>query len=67
MIQRLIDYRCVIWGSYGDGFLMKVDEMMKQFARVILNVKDRGQSSTVTNLTDLFVLNNIVHKHHTRS
>ena len=78
---------------------MNVHKMMKQYARVILNVKDRRQISTVTlfrtlgwlpidvriryftsivmynvlhglapgYLTDLFVLNNSVHNHHTRS
>ena len=99
MVQPLIDYGCVIWGSCGHSLLMNVHKMMKQYARVILNVKDRRQISTVTlfrtlgwlpidvriryftsivmynvmhghapgYLTDLFVLNNSVHNHHTRS
>ena len=99
MVQPLIDYGCVIWGSCGHSLLMNVHKMMKQYARVILNEKDRRQISTVTlfrtlgwlpidvriryftsivmynvmhghapgYLTDLFVLNNTVHNHHTRS
>ena len=43
MVQPLIEYGCVIWGSCGHSFLMNVHKMMKQYARVILNVKDRRQ------------------------
>lgn len=48
MVQPLIDYGCVIWGNCGHVLLSNVHKMMKQYARVILNVKDRRQVSTVT-------------------
>ena len=99
MVQPLIDYGCVIWGNCWHSLLMNVHKMMKQYARIILNVEDRRHISTVTlfrtlgwlqidvriryftsivmynvmhghapgYLTDLFVLNNSVHNHHTRS
>ena len=40
--------RCVIWGSCGHVLLLNVHKMMKQYARVILNVKDKREVSTVT-------------------
>jgi len=40
MVQPLIDYACVIWGSCGHSLLMNVLKI-KQYARVIFNVKDR--------------------------
>ena len=48
MVQPLIDYGCVIWGSCGHVLLFNVNKMMKQYARVILNVKDKREVSTVT-------------------
>ena len=48
MVQPLIDYGCVIWGSCGHVLLFNVHKMMKQYARVILNVKDNREVSTVT-------------------
>ena len=48
MILPLIDYGCVIWESCGHSLLMKVHKMMKQYARVVLNVKDRRHVSTAT-------------------
>ena len=48
MVQLIIDYGCVIWGSCGQSLLMNVHKMMKQYARIILNVKNKRQISTVT-------------------
>ena len=48
MVQRIIDYGCVIWGSCSQSLLMNVDKIMKQYTRIILNVKDKPQVSTVT-------------------
>ena len=48
MVQPLIDYGCVIWGSCGHVLLLNVHKMMKQYARVILNVKDKREVSTVS-------------------
>ena len=48
MVQPLIDYGCVIWGSCGHVLLLNVHKMMKQYARVILNVKAKREVSTVT-------------------
>ena len=44
MVQPVFDYGCLIWGS----LLTNVGKMMKLYARVILNVKDRRHVSTVT-------------------
>ena len=48
MVQPIIDYGCVIWGSCGQSLLMNVHKMMKQYARIILNVKDKRRVLTVT-------------------
>ena len=48
MVQPVIDYGCVIWGSCGHVLLLNVHKMMKQYARVILNVKDKREVSTVS-------------------
>ena len=48
MVQPLIDYGCMIWGSWGYDLLFNVHKMMKEYARVILNVKDKREVSTVT-------------------
>ena len=48
MVQPLIDYGCAIWSSCGHVLLFNVHKMMKQYARVILNVKDKREVSTVT-------------------
>ena len=44
MVQLMIAYGCVIWGS----LRMNVRKMMKQYASIILSVKDIQQVSTVT-------------------
>ena len=46
--QTVIDYGCVIWDSCGKALFMNVLKMMMQYARIILNVKDRRQVSTGT-------------------
>ena len=48
VLQPIIDYGCVIWGSCGQSLLMNAHKMMKQYARIILNVKDKRQVSIVT-------------------
>ena len=48
MVQPIIDYGCVIWGSCGQSLLMNVHIIMKQYARIILNVKEKRQVLTVT-------------------
>ena len=52
MVQPVIDYGCVIRDSCGQVLHMSVHQMMKQYPRIILNVKDRRHVSTVT----LFVI-----------
>ena len=48
MVQPIIDYGCVIWGSCGQSLFMNVHKIMKQYARILLKVKDKRQVSTVT-------------------
>ena len=48
VVQPIIDYGCVIWGSCGQSLLMNAHKMMKQYARIILNVKDKRRVLTVT-------------------
>ena len=43
MVQPLIDNGCMIWGRCGHVMLLNVHNMMKQYARVILNVRISGK------------------------
>ena len=45
IVQPLIDYGCVISENCGHNLLMNVHKMMKQYVRVIVNVKERRQIS----------------------
>ena len=48
MVQPLIDYGCVIGGKCGYSLPMNVHKLMKQYARLILHVKDRRHFSNMS-------------------
>ena len=73
-MQPIIDYGCVIWGSCGQSLLLSVHKIMKQCARIVLNVEDKRQVSdnrkhhtraAPAYHTHVFILSNSVHDHHT--
>ncbi len=47
LVQPVMDYGCVIWGNCKRDLLIKVHKMMKMYARSILDIKDKRQSSSI--------------------
>ncbi len=47
LVQPVMDYGCVIWGNCSRDLLIKVHKLTKMYARSILDIKDKRQSSSV--------------------
>ncbi len=47
LVQPVLDYGCVIWGNCNRYLHIKVHKMMNMYARSILDVKDKRQSSSL--------------------
>ncbi len=47
LVQPVMEYGCVIWGNYSRDLHIKVHKMINMYARSILDIKDKRQSSSV--------------------